>query len=273
MKITNIFPYKAPLPFEQKVAGKSIAVKEGSLIEVDKKFLLDISPFPGLSQHLGKKVVASFFHHFPSLQKKDPFKVENPHHAFALFQLACQKKNITKGPFELFPCELVDPRVFIKKTFTQGVIKTKVSPSNFRAIAEKIKKSQNTRFRLDGNAQFSLNEYILLEKELWPSRKKIDFIEEPLKNFDDYKDVNLPYAHEEHLQEYLEKGSNAEAIVIKPSQQGLQILDQLKEKRVILSSAFETPPALHALYVLAKKNAPEAHGLGASLSFEECLFD
>ncbi len=273
MKITQIFPYKAMLPFTQNVAGKDISNKEGALVQIDGKYLVDLSPFPGFSTYLPKKVTASFFHQFPKLQKKSPWEVKNPHHAFALFQLECQKKKLITERFDQIPCHLFSSQAFCKKGRHKGLVKTKIKPENFLQIIRVIKKSPEAKFRLDGNAQFTLRQYLLLEKELWPLRHRIDFLEEPLKNFTDYKHVNLPYAHEEHLQSFLKNGSEASAVVIKPSQQGLFLLKNLKATRVILSSAFETPPALHALYVLAKKNTPEAHGLGAFLNFDDLIWN
>ncbi len=258
-----VYPYKAKLPFAQIVAGKKVTTKEGALVKVGDQALVDLSPFPGFSPYSLKETVKEF----KSAFQKGLRTHNNPHVDFALYQLQLQREGLT-SKVKVPPCNiLLNPLALRESKNLKGVIKTKLRKDTFALILKAIKEHPKVLWRLDGNANFKRDDYLRMEEKLMRFQERIDYIEEPLRDFKDYDACTLSYAHEEHWELYLKERTKACAVVVKPSQVGMSSLKKIKA-RLILSSCFETPPALHALYYLAKKNAPETHGLGAFTTFE-----
>lgn len=198
---------------------------------------------------------------------------------------------------------------------TQVTLKIKCSREELPAFLEDLKVKQknfpreleNLKLRIDGNTQWQASDLISLWEELegLGLSHLVDYFEEPLQNFQEYKKLlqsdhlkHIPIAHEEFLDEYLDDyleeykegykedykdeltkkvkstqtGENRplRVLVIKPSQWSLTDLFALKSSieatRIVLSSAFELPQGIDALKLLALDLAPqEVHGLGAKV--------
>lgn len=129
-------------------------------------------------------------------------------------------------------------------------------------------------YRLDGNKKFELNELIkfesLLKNGISPhSFLKIDYIEEPFKNFYDTflfkKRSKLPIAIDESFKNYMKSNKTISPAVIRPSLIGISPimfwLKAHKSKRAIISSSFEHPSISEALFFLANQRSEEFHGL------------
>jgi O-succinylbenzoate synthase len=208
----------------------------------------------------------------------------NPHVEFAFFQInqgPLKDENYLIKENELIESDkLID---HIKNVQEKAVLKFKVNkeltPSFLSELSLALKESSHPiLLRPDANQTMSVSQLTTL----WSSLKEkniqafIDYFEEPLADYGDYSELpnDLPYAHEELLSDYLKAPSLAKAIVVKPSQKGIHVLQRLKKKelkgtspRIILSSAFEFEEDIPSLKELAHTYSPhEYHGLKASLS-------
>jgi O-succinylbenzoate synthase len=135
------------------------------------------------------------------------------------------------------------------------------------------------KFRLDANQSLStqeLEQYFSIIEEL-DLVTHLDYFEEPLKNHLDYLGLkaNIPYALEESLDQYLKdkKHYKPQALVYKPSQQGLSKLSKLLKgedrEKVVISSCFDPLYAYEATTLLAREFPSKAHGLGAKTREED----
>lgn len=121
--------------------------------------------------------------------------------------------------------------------------------------------SAQQRFRLDANRSWSLKELEKVQQCIDLSR--MDYIEEPLQNLDDYNDLKLPFAFDESLRDQSDITQlpsvflRAKAWVVKPMMTGLQKTLQLavlaKDNGIelILSSSFESHISLEFYHSLA----------------------
>ncbi len=159
-----------------------------------------------------------------------------------------------------------------------GCIKIKINPENALLTAELLNAfyEQNplVLFRLDGNRKFELWEMMdfektLREKTLHNAFIRIDYVEEPFKNFYDSKvfeaHSELKIAIDESYIHFMEAGILDFPSVIKPSLIGLSPvflwLGSHKENRAIISTSFEHPTILEGLKFLARTRPFEYHGL------------
>lgn len=181
------------------------------------------------------------------------------------------------------PKNLLISELYLKGDLTKykesKAIKIKIYPDSntweelFFTLKELHNLNSNIKFRLDGNRQFetsNLSALIdMLPKELL---EKIDYIEEPFKNFYDSflfnKHFEIPIALDESFSEFIKYPANYPdnwPAVIKPSLFGIskiyQCLANNRNKRFILSTTFEDASILEASYFLATFNPLESHGL------------
>lgn len=157
-------------------------------------------------------------------------------------------------------------------------IKIKINPekvqTTIQIINELYKLNPEMIYRLDGNKKFELKELIqfeqLLKKGIHPSAfLKIDYLEEPFKNFYDtflfIKRSELTVAIDESFKNYRMSPNLIFPAVIKPSQLGISpVIHWLKNhetNRAIISSSFEHPSVMIALSFLARQRPNEFHGL------------
>lgn len=171
-------------------------------------------------------------------------------------------------------------------------IKIKIRPTEESLLSTLLilssihKDNPSCSFRLDGNRCFELRELLeftsSLDKKLErEALLKIDYLEEPLKNFYETRAFHsfspIPIALDESFLNFLSHPSSLEhlpkawPVVIKPSFIGISpvykwLSDPSRSKRrAILSSSFEHPSIMPALFFLAKtadsQGFKEFHGL------------
>lgn len=157
-------------------------------------------------------------------------------------------------------------------------IKIKISPSKvdyaIKVINELYKINPEMIYRLDGNKRFELQELIEFEADLKNgissvAFSKIDYIEEPFKNFYDthlfLKRSQLMIAIDESYKNYIGSENLPYPAVIKPSLIGISPvyswLTSHVENRGIISSSFEHPTVMVSLQFLAALRPNEFHGL------------
>lgn len=159
-----------------------------------------------------------------------------------------------------------------------GCIKLKINPENALLTAELLNAfyEQNplVLFRLDGNRKFEIWEMIefekiLKDKTLHNAFIRIDYVEEPFKNFYDSavfeRHSELKIAIDESFIYYSRAGVLNFPSVIKPSLMGISPvflwLRSHQENRAIISTSFEHPTVLEGLKFLARTRPFEYHGL------------
>ena len=157
-------------------------------------------------------------------------------------------------------------------------VKIKITPGKvqqtIQIINELYKLNPEMIYRLDGNKRFELSDMILFEKELQknisrPAFSKIDYIEEPFKNFYDAflfkKRSLLTVALDESYKNYMPLEDLFFPAVIKPSLIGISpVYSWLRlheDNRAIISSSYEHPSILLSLEFLAGLRPNEFHGL------------
>lgn len=162
-------------------------------------------------------------------------------------------------------------------------IKIKINPENvhktIQVINELYQLNPEMIYRLDGNKRFELDELIAFEQTLKKGIHpqafvKIDYIEEPFKNFYDTflfkKRSELTIAIDESYKNYIASSDLMFPAVIKPSLIGISpVFSWLRfheDNRGIISSSFEHPSVLVALSFLARQRPNEFHGLENFLS-------
>ncbi|MBC7429567.1 MAG: hypothetical protein H7336_13200 [Bacteriovorax sp.] len=169
------------------------------------------------------------------------------------------------------------------QAYTQSkCLKIKIAPDSLektiKLINELHRLNKELIIRLDGNRQFEINEMIVFEERLkknilLESFKKIDYIEEPFKNFADTflfkKRSVLKVAMDESFSTYrqlsAEEFPDEIPVVIKPSLFGISSIHNWMQthskKRVIVSGSFEHPTVKIGLTFLASTRPYEYHGL------------
>lgn len=157
-------------------------------------------------------------------------------------------------------------------------IKIKIAPGKvdhaIKTINELYKINPEMIYRLDGNKRFELDELIEFEHALKNgissvAFSKIDYIEEPFKNFYNTtlfaKRSHLLIAIDESYKNYMASSELPYPAVIKPSLIGISpVYSWLRshvENRAIISSSFEHPTVLVSLQFLASLRPNEFHGL------------
>ena len=162
-------------------------------------------------------------------------------------------------------------------------VKIKINPTNVQKTIQTIRELYQLNpemiYRLDGNKKFELNELIQFEQALkngiHPSAfYKIDYFEEPFKNFYDTflfkKRSEITIAIDESYKNYMKDSNLIFPAVIKPSLIGISSvmfwLRSHENNRAIISSSFEHPSVLIGLSFLARQRPNEFHGLENFLS-------
>jgi hypothetical protein len=174
--------------------------------------------------------------------------------------------------------ELYRPENGLEYYRESACLKIKITPHNTQLISalinELYKINPALLYRLDGNRRFEIDELIefeeiLLENIPTDAFKRIDYIEEPFKNFYDTflyeKRSRLKIAIDDSFPHYMNTSVLKNTAVIKPSLLGISCvwnwLRSHEEARAIISSSFEHPTILVSLEFLAKSRPEEYHGL------------
>ena len=163
---------------------------------------------------------------------------------------------------------------------TPECVKIKIRPgeesSCIRAIQECQKERPDVLIRLDGNRTFELESLLHFMSTLAEGLQSVSlqYLEEPFKNFFDLygfrKISSVPIALDESLLYHLEdldqlkEELKEEFFILKPTLLGLSTCFALIEHfpgRTIISSTYEFPEAMKALYALAALNPEQYHGL------------
>lgn len=155
-------------------------------------------------------------------------------------------------------------------------VKIKIRPGKERDTAEAINQclseNHSVHFRFDGNRTFDLSSLLHFLQFLGENCPAfaLDFIEEPFINGADFFPFQIrsaiPLALDESLPfflDHLEKFPN-NYLILKPGLLGLSKCFELTKKythHTIISSTYETPSAMTALYALASLNPDQYHGL------------
>ena len=167
-------------------------------------------------------------------------------------------------------------------------LKIKIAPNSVKktihSINEIFKENPTTLYRLDGNRRFELDEMIIFEQHLKDSLLpgaflRIDYLEEPFKNFYDSFLFNkrslLKLAIDESFINYINYPPLNFPAVIKPSLIGISpVYSWLRfhqESRAIISSSFEHPTILLSLNFLASLRPSEFHGLENFLTKDQAI--
>jgi len=148
---------------------------------------------------------------------------------------------------------------------SQGLkdIKIKVGRRSIKedlALIWKIYKQSEGKInlRLDANQNFDLEDFAFFAKNLPP--QVIDYVEDPVKDIDQIgAELKVPIALDETLQTFKDlKSPHIKAWVIKPSLAGgfssaIELIEEgvKRDKKIIISSAFESNLSLRYLALLA----------------------
>ena len=263
----------APLP---GISAETIKKAHHDLVEAQShlKGFSVVLDKEGLTVALAKSVFVGLC---PSVR----FGVES-----ALFNLAAQARGISLAEFlggtlvdVLTAALLQGPHEQViadaKDLSSRGyhVFKLKVGGRNIPLDVKKVQDLRGVigpqgRLRLDGNRVWGLNEARLFVD--LAGRAQIDFIEEPLSDMakinEFYQATHMPVALDESL--YLADSEAVKCYVLKPSVLGgiiscLEWMAHARDcgKKVIISSAFESPVGLKVLANLACLTG-EVAGLG-----------
>jgi O-succinylbenzoate synthase len=152
-----------------------------------------------------------------------------------------------------------------------GVIKLKVGKITGEAVAKLMADHPSARFRLDANRAWSLQDALTFCRAIDPAR--VEFVEEPLKNYSDYDAFNFQspvgFALDESLMDYAPRDwNNLRALVVKPSLHGLNKSIELISwayragKYAVVSAMYESGVGIRQLAALAAAKTP---GVAAGL--------
>lgn len=155
-------------------------------------------------------------------------------------------------------------------------VKIKIRPGKTLELAAAINnciaRNPRVHFRFDGNCTFELSGLLQLLQSLGENCPAfyVDFIEEPFINAADFFSFRnhsaIPIALDESLPfffDHLEKFPE-DFLILKPGVLGLSRCFELTKAffpRAVISSTYETPSAMAALYALASLNPDQYHGL------------
>lgn len=296
---TTLF-YRSPVPVRGRMIDHNCFLKV-RVLEVDYY----LSLLPGLHQATLEEInlkVKSFFSHYDLDFKSIDFGVKffnliSPQDVFldsikdeCLFNIeAILLCLIQKTHPQLFTHDAVALNLlYNNKDGTQfyldaDCIKIKINPENVQKTIQVINELYQLHpemiYRLDGNKKFELDELIEFEQSLKKgipayAFSKIDYIEEPFKNFYDTflfrKRSGLTIAIDESYKSYMANKDLIFPAVIKPSLIGISPvfswLRSHQDNRAIISSCFEHPSISLALNFLARQRPNEFHGLENFLS-------
>lgn len=291
--------YSKPIKLPKGDLAKNI-FSEVTLIG-EQDHLIDIFALPGFYQtslEMKKKTLANFFQNndlnFDNILLEKPFfnaanenSVINPE---ILFDIEC-----ALFPFINYPLtedkKVLSHAFELEKLKEAQCLKLKISPDqkylNFlaEALNEQAKNSTLPKLRFDGNRKFELNELVsflnkLNEKVIY----KIEYIEEPFKNFYDQNSFQhqykIPIAIDESLPYFanqLELLPKNIPIVLKPALFGISKSFELIRRgcqlghSVIISATYQPTSTFIPLLALANysdsfHSGPLFHGLD-TLSF------
>lgn len=302
--IKEVKNYKYPLPFPQRVGGCEIKEIRGSLLKLSsphQNYFVEVSPFPQISSFSleeAKEDILSLLSQGLSRPRSLKELVDDAlsqklssHQAFALLQIFEQSwpqenlspplenlllserswsHNLEEFILKAPPC----PPLYLKlKVQKKGeLLKEKIF--QYRELL----KERKIKFRIDSNGCWTKKELLFL----WQALKErglssfIDYFEEPLLHFEDYKDLplDLPYTHEERISQYRKEETHALGAIFKPSQKNWETLKLFssshhlgpkKKFRIIISSCWEGPWGQRALLLMTQLFPHEYHGLGAKI--------
>lgn len=291
-------PFKEPVPVRGAILNENRFLKV-TLLEVD--YYLSVLPYfhnTGLEElaFKVKKFFASynfntnhidFSRRFFNLVEVDDFL--NSINNEVLFNIECLLLGMLKKTHshlfdnnEFQQNELYRSRRGPSAYINSKCLKIKIAPTSIdktiRLLNELHSLNQELIFRLDGNRLFELNDFVEFTKSLEnnipeAAFNKIDYIEEPFKNFSDtylfQKRSPIKIAMDESFSTLYtlstEDFPEDIPVVAKPSLFGVSCIYNWMEthtkNRIILSTSFEHPTVKIGLDFLAQKRPSEFHGL------------
>jgi hypothetical protein len=295
------FFYKFPVP----VRGRKLLQNDFLEVELlDRKYYLSVLPhfhepslieveykikyfFENYSLDFSKLDFSKRF--FNLVASEDSFL--QAIHKEHLFFIETLLFNLCNHPAEgLIPLNsLYDKTKSLEENASQPCLKIKLRPDTksqlecLHLISELLKINPEIVIRLDGNRQFEISEMLRFDEDLRShiGDIRLDYIEEPFKNFYDTfsfrHESDLTLALDESAPLYLESSDNLNKIplhfplILKPSLIGISpiykwlISDERKKRRAIISTSFEHPTIMPGHFFLAneanKHGSIEFHGL------------
>lgn len=157
-----------------------------------------------------------------------------------------------------------------QRTPASGTVKLKVGRNRLSNDVERVKRimadNPQARFRLDANRAWGLDDALTFCRALDPAR--VEFVEEPLRDFSDYDAYNqaspVGFALDESLIEQSPRPwERLRALVVKPSLQGgleksLSLIDWAYQagKYAVVSAMYESGVGIRHLAALASAKTP-----------------
>jgi len=272
-----LYRYKLPLHKPIAARGANRLVRKGLLIFIRNEWGIGI----------GEAAPIEDFHPVSFEQTQEDIlsalrNTKPPEHfiarcAIEMAQHRCASKEAVPVNGLLTNSSVIDPQF--------SCYKIKVGRQTVQSDAVMVRTIINTlppqtKIRLDANCAWSLSECMVFWKSLKEHSQHIEYIEEPLSNPNDYRQLSIPFALDERLlmfADQLHTLHHLRAIILKPSLLGFQACKdwftrakQLKLHAVI-SSTFESSIGLFAYADIAQ---PDTHcGLGTNSWFKEDLLE
>jgi hypothetical protein len=287
--------YQTPVPVRQLVLKGNLFTHLKVVSVLDKHAEIFISALPELHVYSDleiavcvKKIIEESeidFDHiqfdvlaFNMIQLKEEIHPEVIYHLESILFLLLNKPTVSVLENGLYsPTKKIEDYSQIECLKIK--INPKMSPMTFSTlINDLIKINPAIRFRLDGNQSFDgefLFKWLSLVLKTSPQlKKKIDYIEEPFKNFADMwwatKIPDYTFAIDESVLPFFKAQKLSELPkkcpwIIKPSLFGIspviKLLKDFPEQRIIISSSFEQSNHKSILSFLASYRPQEFHGL------------
>ncbi len=283
--------YSVDLPFSQRVNGHIIDRRFGILVQIQdqnqQSLEIEIAPFQGFLEVSLDQAYQQFLIDLERVEINDKLtfseKVDQlarynlaPSSFFGFLQIFDQKEDPLDANYQVCINSILSFDQFKnldQENFSQCKVKIKIHRETPEEIIDSLKgfaaHTHLKYFRFDMNRAWNVEKL----ETLWELLKTnalselIDYFEEPLEKYDDYKNLSpeIPIMHEECWLEYLKSPNQAEGLVYKPSQIPWPIP---VPKRLVLSSCWEGPRGISALKRLSTLFPEEYHGLGASISYK-----
>lgn len=193
-----------------------------------------------------------------------------------IVQWCFQQLSIETTPEQVLVNQLLQPSSATAQP-QSSIVKLKVGRQSVEEdqqwISALLSKHPELTLRLDANRLWSPSQAQQFWE--WAQKLPIEYIEDPVANPADLDRLStVPVALDELLEPSLITHPNVRAVVIKPSLCGdmtnaLIEIARKNQRKVVLSSAFETSVGLSRIAALADKAV--AHGLGTIDWFEQHL--
>ncbi|WP_343044306.1 enolase C-terminal domain-like protein [Teredinibacter haidensis] len=281
--------YRYLVPFRQplRLSENTLSCREVLLLKWQVESLsvwTEVAPLPGYSQENLSECrvqIVDFFKR-EGVRSLDVLNsaIDNAEHLYPSVEFGLRSVNHVLSAPSL-PAPPICTLLTDGDTSFEGnpvCVKLKVGLGKLSDDIKKIQQlcANNTftgKLRLDANQQWLPEDIELLSRAI--DCQRIEWLEDPLAEQEGYRHwqefSTIPFAYDETLYQHTEfppANPNLVALVLKPSLLGYGRVEQLvqwaqsQDCGVVLSSAFESPTGMRALYDLAQSWAPgQVHGL------------